>query len=749
MSVPLPSAPPVQMLGNGLGADAELPGCVDRSGSDCNFEHRVRSSINTQDITEAIDRVILAQPNFNLQVLPSCPTRSTTSQSSARTTSQDVQERIAEFQASRRDAQYRTLARMAGLGIGLYALGVTGQAIPIFLVDIVPLLSVRSLGFHVSSDIGCWLANVGVLLLCTISSELDYILGSYASIRFAIIVACGGYSFSLGLQPWHWDLSVSIACIMLLFSGTTPYRVGRFSFNLFLPSTSLAILGLLTTLSIVGRMCSCAASCQDSLGVGCSSHCQWNGAGPAFVLKACWAAVGFVLMAVFYTWKRYAFFRYGPDYGCNPTMAFWEYSLCFHAHYGIAHCIVGMSFLTMDRSLEGVSIILGQGLPGLMPLIARIALGYEQLYRVSARLFEDQQIRRDSAFIATLLDGVTVNVGDDWWVHDDEGQEWQVGQVLAIGESEFMVRVTLTGEQNDSFKSPRHDYSYVSARSAQKDYSIKSPQRESSNGSHDTPSGGHLQRLAHMYRRQTSNSSGVTNAKLGPACVDHVIPLGGRGWSTSQLLDFATRNLRCIDWRNMSLELMDTCSECGRVQGSYKLSRPVRAGERIDFFLSHSWHDDPVQKWSRLEHIAETFMRKHGRYPTFWLDRVCIDQSNLADGLRVLPINIASCHKMIALVGETYAHRLWCIWEIFTVFAFASGDGAHWKIELVSMATGSSKSGLEGLLSFDLSEAHTYDPNEEMRLMRVIDTVGRRHFESRICDLSAACLKHMGADDSA
>ena len=29
---------------------------------------------------------------------------------------------------------------------------------------------------------------------------------------------------------------------------------------------------------------------------------------------------------------------------------------------------------------------------------------------------------------------------------------------------------------------------------------------------------------------------------------------------------------------------------------SYR-SRPLRDCERIDFFLSHSWHDDAVQKW--------------------------------------------------------------------------------------------------------------------------------------------------------
>ena len=31
---------------------------------------------------------------------------------------------------------------------------------------------------------------------------------------------------------------------------------------------------------------------------------------------------------------------------------------------------------------------------------------------------------------------------------------------------------------------------------------------------------------------------------------------------------------------------------------------------------------------------------RNGRYPTFWVDKFCIDQRELADGLRVLPVNV-------------------------------------------------------------------------------------------------------------
>jgi hypothetical protein len=35
----------------------------------------------------------------------------------------------------------------------------------------------------------------------------------------------------------------------------------------------------------------------------------------------------------------------------------------------------------------------------------------------------------------------------------------------------------------------------------------------------------------------------------------------------------------------------------------------------IDFFVSHSWHDDGEAKYRALEHVALEFKRKRGRCP--------------------------------------------------------------------------------------------------------------------------------------
>lgn len=42
---------------------------------------------------------------------------------------------------------------------------------------------------------------------------------------------------------------------------------------------------------------------------------------------------------------------------------------------------------------------------------------------------------------------------------------------------------------------------------------------------------------------------------------------------------------------------------------SFQLSRPVRKGETIDFFVSHSWSDNPARKWRALQVVADEFFR--------------------------------------------------------------------------------------------------------------------------------------------
>lgn len=182
-------------------------------------------------------------------------------------------------------------------------------------------------------------------------------------------------------------------------------------------------------------------------------------------------------------------------------------------------------------------------------------------------------------------------------------------------------------------------------------------------------------------------------------------------------------------------------------QNLFDLSRPVRQVERVDFFMSHSWYDDVDAKWTQLERLAQKFQTKHGRAPTFWLDKVCIDQSNIGDGLRVLSVNVMQCRKMLVLCGSSYPYRLWCVWELCTLMSFISLEQAIERIQLVILQDGPNNDNLEVLAHFDHADAHCYDPNEEFGLRSIIDVVGGDQFNLRV-HLIAESLQNSPAKSS-
>lgn len=64
-----------------------------------------------------------------------------------------------------------------------------------------------------------------------------------------------------------------------------------------------------------------------------------------------------------------------------------------------------------------------------------------------------------------------------------------------------------------------------------------------------------------------------------------------------------------------------------------------------------------MAKYNALEVFTEGFVAEHGRKPTFWFDKCCIDQNAISDGLKVLPVNIVACKRVLVLCGPTYINR--------------------------------------------------------------------------------------------
>lgn len=227
-------------------------------------------------------------------------------------------------------------------------------------------------------------------------------------------------------------------------------------------------------------------------------------------------------------------------------------------------------------------------------------------------------------------------------------------------------------------------------------------------------------------------SAGEAYFEVDVLGVRHHLPMASRGLDAGELLAEARGNLRCIDWINITLPLMQTSSVAGSVPGDMSISRPLRQDEELDFFLSHSWHDDAVEKFEKLTAFVGNFQRARGRDPTFWLDKVCIDQNHIADGLKVLPVNVMECTRMLVLCGPTYPTRLWCVWELCTLMSFLSVDETLERLEIVGMGTDPSVDGMALLEHFRVDNARCYDPNEDRKLRRAIRGVGEDIFEKRV-----------------
>ena len=67
-----------------------------------------------------------------------------------------------------------------------------------------------------------------------------------------------------------------------------------------------------------------------------------------------------------------------------------------------------------------------------------------------------------------------------------------------------------------------------------------------------------------------------------------------------------------------------------------------------------------------MDFLKERFKEKHGREPTVWLDKACLNQANIEESLALLPCYLAGCNQLLIIAGQTYTQRLWCVMEIFT-----------------------------------------------------------------------------------
>lgn len=77
---------------------------------------------------------------------------------------------------------------------------------------------------------------------------------------------------------------------------------------------------------------------------------------------------------------------------------------------------------------------------------------------------------------------------------------------------------------------------------------------------------------------------------------------------------------------------------------------PLLLGE-CDAFISHSWSDCAATKWLKLQRWRYDFIERHHREPIVWIDKVCIDQTDIDANLMCLPLHLAGSQKLLIIVG--------------------------------------------------------------------------------------------------
>lgn len=97
---------------------------------------------------------------------------------------------------------------------------------------------------------------------------------------------------------------------------------------------------------------------------------------------------------------------------------------------------------------------------------------------------------------------------------------------------------------------------------------------------------------------------------------------------------------------------------------------------------------------------------------------------------------------MLVLLSRSYMKRLWCVWELFSLFTFCNKELAIERIHIRPVKT--KTPGDDGqvdipgeLRGFDINRAHCFGPNEEFKLRAILHEVGI----DRLADCMAALAR--------
>ena len=240
-----------------------------------------------------------------------------------------------------------------------------------------------------------------------------------------------------------------------------------------------------------------------------------------------------------------------------------------------------------------------------------------------------------------------------------------------------------------------------------------------------------LRERVHAFFAHIGDSTRATASAAGIAC------LVGRCEDPQKIIREAREQFRLITLDRLNLADIANNTPDPLL---FPLTEEAALGE-VDAFVSHSWSDSASLKWDALSLWSEQFaLQNSGRKPTLWFDKCCIDQNNIVQNLRCLPMFLSGCRTLLILCGPTYLQRLWCILEIFT-FMHMGGNPENVTLILVGaededMSTRPFNH-VASANTFDARLCHCFDAGDKRHLLGVIRAAfGTLHnFNMEVSDL--------------
>jgi len=643
-----------------------------------------------------------------------------------------------------------------------------------------------------------FIGSCGVLILTTV--EMDYniqfrdrpwvptlVFGSFLAAAVSNIVVTQSSVYIIGCMPslyffWHmkrilahdasfptatdWTMLVTVVMNSCLLLGVG-YHCSRDFIAMHVPFTSSSELDSFVHIP--------SESCVSFLEV------TGGGADPRYILSDfSLLPTMLLLVAVSIVSPTYILFyahREGSRYSATERLIYSTHALIFTAGMHNAHsCLYLLGLDSFPHILALLSCL------ATMLMVIVVAFHRRSVFGFLAQRFEKEQTVRDGAFVIELLDhaGQLYQVGQPYWVKRKVPLPAKAkAKTITITTTPAVMAATpmLKGGSSRSTAAKvsasapppcilnSHDLHWERGivRNLQAVYDSEptatttttTTTRTSRTHTHIT----HITAMTATVELVDSKPLSCSTASSPPHTHAHAhapatrtvqvqIPIGAKE-PAEMILSWAKDHLHCIDWSTIHSHplLLETSDANANGIDTFALSRPLRSqeGERIDAFVSHSWHDDFRTKLAQLTAYAEEFKAAHGREPVLWFDKFCIDQKRINDSLRMLPVAVTAADKVLVLYGPTYTSRLWCVLELYCVFAFSpdpktnsnspkAGDRIMVQFD-PSSTTNQQQEMASRLRLFAAADARCFDPNEEAKLRHVIRATGETKFNANIREL--------------